>query len=70
MDPVRWEAVPTAGFVSVPQLAIGDGVLLASTICDGPVSVKAWDLESGVPLRSASRPTARPAARPSLSSTA
>jgi len=35
---------------------LGDGVLLASTICDGPVSVKAWDLESGAPLWSAVLP--------------
>ena len=53
---VRWEAPPTAGFVSATQAAIGDGVLLASTICDGPVSVKAWDLESGAPLWSAVLP--------------
>ena len=53
---VRWEAPPTAGFVSATQAAVGDGVLLASTICDGPVSVKAWDLESGAPLWSAVLP--------------
>jgi PQQ-like domain len=53
---VRWEAPPTAGFVSATQAAIGDGVLLASTICDGPVSVRAWDLESGTPLWSAVLP--------------
>ena len=53
---VRWEAPPTAGFVSATQAAIGDGVLLASTICDGPVSVKAWDLKSGAPLWSAVLP--------------
>src|SRR6476619_1042173 len=47
---VRWEAPPTAGFVSATQAAIGDGLLLAATICDGPVAVRAWDLESGSPL--------------------
>jgi hypothetical protein len=53
---VRWEVPPTAGFVSATQAAIGDGVLLASTICDGPVGVKAWDLASGAPLWSAVLP--------------
>jgi putative pyrroloquinoline-quinone binding quinoprotein len=53
---VRWEAAPVAGFVGATQAAIGDGVLLAATICDGPVAVRAWDLESGAPLWSAVLP--------------
>jgi hypothetical protein len=53
---VRWEAAPIAGFVGATQAAIGDGVLLAATICDGPVAVRAWDLESGAPLWSAVLP--------------
>ena len=53
---VRWEAPPVAGFVGATQAAIGDGVLLAATICDGPVAVRAWDLASGAPLWSAVLP--------------
>jgi len=53
---VRWEAPPIAGFIGATQAAIGDGVLLAATICDGPVAVRAWDLESGAPLWSAVLP--------------
>jgi hypothetical protein len=53
---VRWEAPPTAGFVSATQAAIGDGVVLAATICDGPVALRAWDLDSGAPLWSAVLP--------------
>lgn len=53
---VRWEAPPIAGFVSATQAAIGDGVVLAATICDGPVAVRAWDLDSGAPLWSAVLP--------------
>jgi hypothetical protein len=53
---VRWEAAPIAGFVGATQAAIGDGVLLAATICDGPVAVRAWDLASGAPLWSAVLP--------------
>lgn len=53
---VRWEAPPIAGFVSATQAAIGDRVVLAATICDGPVAVRAWDLDSGAPLWSAVLP--------------
>jgi hypothetical protein len=53
---VRWEAPPVAGFVGATQAAIGGGVVLAATICDGPVAVRAWDLESGAPLWSAVLP--------------
>lgn len=53
---VRWEAPPIAGFVGATQAAIGDGVVLAATICDGPVAVRAWDLDSGAPLWSAVLP--------------
>jgi len=53
---VRWEASPVAGFVGATQAAVGDGLLLAATICDGPVAVRAWDLDSGAPLWSAVLP--------------
>ncbi len=53
---VRWEAPPVAGFVGATQAAIGGGVVLAAAICDGPVAVRAWDLESGAPLWSAVLP--------------
>ena len=53
---VRWEAPPIAGFVGATQAAIGDGVLLAATICDGPVALRAWDLDTGTPLWSAVLP--------------
>ena len=49
----RWEAAPTAGFTVAMQAVVGGGVVVASTFCDGPVAVKAWDAQDGTPLWSA-----------------
>jgi outer membrane protein assembly factor BamB len=50
---VRWQAPPTAGFMATMQAAVGDGVIVGATFCDGPVAVKGWDQASGAPLWSA-----------------
>jgi outer membrane protein assembly factor BamB len=53
---VRWEAAPTAGFTTAMQAAVGDGVVVGVSYCDGPGTVKAWDAGSGHALWSAVLP--------------